>query len=157
MDAALINPFINSTLNVIKTMAFTDVKPGAPYIKTGNKTYGVVTGIIGLASEKYSGNMILSFDEGAILGIVSGMLGETFTEVNQDVVDAVGELTNMISGGAKAVLSQEGYVFNMATPAMIVGKDIEISQLTSSPIVAVPFTTSSGSFVVEAGLVKRTR
>ncbi len=142
-------------MNVITTMAFTEVTPGKPGIKTTKTTYGSVTGIIGLVSATYTGNMILSFEEKAILSIVSKMLCEEFAEVNKDVVDAVGELTNMISGGAKAELSQEGYTFDMATPAMIVGKNVDISQLTSVPIIVIPFTTDTGSFVVEASIQKK--
>jgi chemotaxis protein CheX len=155
MDVKLINPFINSAMNVITTMAFTEVTPGKPHIKTDKTTYGAVTGIIGLASDVYSGNMILSFEEKAILSIVSKMLGEEFPEVTKDVVDAVGELTNMISGGAKAELSQEGFVFDMATPAMISGKGVDISQLTSVPTIVIPFSTEAGGFVVEASVQKK--
>ena len=74
MDANLINPFINAAMNVIQTMAFTEVKPGKPSLKTEKVTYGEVTGIIGLASENVAGSMVLSFDEKAILAIVSRML-----------------------------------------------------------------------------------
>ena len=155
MDAELINPFINAALNVIETMAFTKVTPGKPSIKTTKTTYGDITGIIGLASEEVVGNMVLSFDAKAILTICGKMLYAEFTELNQDVVDAVGELTNMISGGAKAELSNKGYKFDMATPAMIIGKDVSITQLTSEPIISIPFETESGPFVIEASLSKR--
>ena len=152
MNVEFINPFLESTIKVIETMAFTKVTAGKPTVKQGNKSWGEVSGIIGLASESLSGNLILSFDKASILGIVGGMLGEEITGITPDVVDAVGELTNMISGGAKAMLSQKGHKFEMASPIMLVGKNVEISQLSKGPVVSIPFKTDKGEFVAEATL-----
>jgi len=152
MNVEFINPFLESTIKVIETMAFTKVTPGKPSIKQGNKSWGCVSGIIGLASEQLTGNLILSFDKPSILGIVGGMLGEELSGITPDVVDAVGEITNMISGGAKATLSEKGHKFDMATPIMLVGKDVEITQLSKGPVITIPFRTDKGEFVVEVTL-----
>ncbi len=154
MDAELINPFIKSVENVITTMAGISMTMEKPSIKRDNRTWGEVSGIIGLAGNQATGNMILSFDQPSILAIVSGMLGESFTTIDAQVTDAVGELTNMVSGGAKGALSEKGYYFEMATPIILVGKDIEIKQLSKDPIVLVPFVTETGKFVLEASLTK---
>lgn len=154
MKVDYINPFLEAARSVIETMAFTPVKAGKPVIKQNNLTWGVVSGVIGLASAKLKGNMVLSFDEAAILGIVSKMLGEEFTTLSQDVVDAVGELTNMVSGGAKKSLSEKGFAFDMALPVMIIGKDVAIVQFTKGPVITVPFETEKGRFVIEASLTE---
>ena len=156
MNVELINPFLSATSNVLSTMAQTVPTPGKPTIKKGNMTWGVVTGVIGMAGDDMSGNMVISFDEKSILAIVSKMLMEEFKELNKDVLDAVGELTNMISGGAKKDLSEKGYSFNMATPMMIKGENVEIQQLTTAVVLQVPFTIPEGKFVVEANLAPRT-
>ncbi len=155
MKVEYINPFLLATKNVIETMANTKVSNDKPALKQGNLSWGVVTGLIGMASEKLKGHMVISFDEPCILGIVSGMLGEEFKEINKDVVDAVGEITNMICGGAKKELSESGYVFDLAIPLMIMGKNVEITQLSKGPIISIPFSTDKGRFVVEANLQER--
>lgn len=155
MQVEYINPFLNATKNVIETMANTKVTNEKPALKKGNLSWGIVTGIIGIASARLKGHMVISFDEGSILGIVSGMLGEEFKEVNKDVVDAVGELTNMICGGAKKELSELGSTFDLAIPLMVVGKNVEISQLSTGPVVTIPFATQGGRFVLEATLIDR--
>ncbi len=152
MDARIINPFISSTLNVLKTMAMVNPVAGKPYVKASSVSTGVVTGIIGLASEKLKGTMVVSFDKSSIVTIVNNMLGEAHTEVNDDIVDAVGELTNMICGGVKKSLGDLGMNFSMATPVMLLGKGVEIKQLTKSPVVAIPFEMPEGKFVIEANL-----
>jgi chemotaxis protein CheX len=155
MDVTLVNPFIESTVNVLKTMAQTEPVPGKPFIKSEAKTWGVITGIIGMAGDTVAGNLVLSFDEPCILSIVSKMLMEEMSELTPDVVDAVGEITNMISGGTKSALSEKGFKFEMASPIMITGQNVELKQLAKTPILVIPFQTPNGKFVVEANLAPK--
>lgn len=150
MDVNFINPFVESTLNVISTMAMIECKPGKPGLKKGKDPLGDVTGVIGMAGEKVTGSMAIIFPSACATRIVSSMLGEEFTEVNDDVLDCVGELTNMISGGAKAKLGEMGYKFEMATPSMITGVGHSVYHKTSGPIIVLPFQIAEGDFYLEA-------
>ena len=153
MDVQLINPFIEATINVLTTMARITPQASAPQLKVDNRTWGIVTGVIGMAGDKVSGNLCVSFDKESALEIVGNMFGEPFTAINEEIVDAVGEITNMITGGTKKLLAEKGYKFEMATPMMIKGRDVELRFLGGSPVIQVPFATSKGKFVVEANLV----
>ena len=155
MKVEYINPFLNATRNVIETMASTKVVNEKPTLKQGNLSWGVISGIIGMASKNLQGHMVISFDEASILGIVSAMLGEEFKKIDQDVIDAVGEITNMICGGAKKELSEKGYMFDLAIPLIVIGKDMEIAQLSKGPVLSIPFSTDKGKFVVDANLLER--
>ncbi|MDZ7640477.1 MAG: chemotaxis protein CheX [Desulfurivibrio sp.] len=156
IQAELINPFLNAARNVIETMAQTKVKAGKPHLKEDKLAYGEVTGVIGMSSENITGSMIVSFSAPAILTIVSNMLMEEVRpKIDDEVVDAVGEITNMICGGAKADLAKIDHKFDLATPTMIVGKGVEISYYSSTPTVVIPFETETGGFVVEANLHSR--
>ncbi len=151
MKAEYINPFLNAAKNVIQTMSRIEVKGGKPQLKTGHTTFGKVSGIIGMASANIAGNMIISFQEKCILNIVGSMLMEPVkASIDADVVDAVGELTNMICGGAKAELSKLGHSFDLATPTMIVGENIEITNYSDAPTIVIPLSTAHGDFVIEA-------
>lgn len=152
MKAEYISPFIDSALNVLKTMAKTEAVPQKPYVKENHLTQGVITGLIGMASSELNGNMILSFEESVILDVVSKMLMEEFTELNDEITDAVGELTNMISGGSKKILADMGHKFDMATPIMVVGKGIELKQLADHPVISIEFVNDKGRFWIEANL-----
>jgi len=155
VKAEFINPILESTINVIETMASTKVVMGKASLKKGIRVWGLVNGIIGMASQDLAGNLILSFDKESILGIVSSMLGEKMTDITPDVVDAVGELTNMICGGAKAILGKIGYKFDMATPVMLVGQELELCQFSKAPVITAPFTVEYGKFVVETNLYSK--
>ena len=153
MKAELINPFLSSTKNVIETMAQTKVDPKQPKLKGDKATYGEITGIIGMVSDTISGCMVVSFSESCILKIVANMLmEEPKKKIDSEIVDAVGELTNMICGGAKAQLSKLNHKFELATPTMVVGKGVDISYYSDAPTIVIPFTTANGNFVVEANL-----
>ena len=153
MKAEFINPFLQATKNVIETMAQTPVTAQKPKLKDTKTSYGEVTGIIGMTSEGITGSMIVSFSEKCILKIVANMLmEEQKPKIDAEVVDAVGELTNMICGGAKASLAKLNHQFALATPTMVMGKGVEISYYSEAPTIVIPFDTADGSFVIEANL-----
>ena len=109
---------------------------------------GDVSGLIGLTGEA-SGSISVSFTEKSILAIVSGMFGEEMKVLNNEIMDAVGEIANMISGQARQKLEALGKSLNAAIPAVIMGKNHSISHITSYPIIAIPFETDQGAFTVE--------
>jgi chemotaxis protein CheX len=151
MDVKFINPFINATLNVLETMAFVKSQAGKPYLKKDNVARGDVSGIIGITGET-NGTIYVTFDESCILNIVSNMFGEKMTEINNEITDAVGELTNMISGQARKELEEIGKLFHGAIPSVISGKNHKLIPMTKGPKIAIPFKTDSGSFTVEVAL-----
>ena len=152
MNVEYINPFLTSTMNVIQTMAFVQIEASTPYIRRDQQTKGSVTGVIGLAGSNVLGSVIITFQTDAILQIVSNMLGEEFTELTSDVEDAVGEITNMIVGGAKRVLAEKGFKFNLAIPTIIKGENVTLNLKTRGPRVVIPFKIkeTEAAFTVEA-------
>src|SRR5512137_443861 len=122
MNVMFINPFLEGTLSVLKTMAFVEPRAGKPYLKMDNLAKGDISGIIDLTGSA-AGSLALSFSEGAILRIVSNMLGEDLKSINNDVKDVVGELTNMVSGVARKNLEAEGYYIQAAIPTIVSGKN----------------------------------
>ena len=148
MDVKLVNPFIEATLHVLETMAFTKVRAGKPYLKKDQTARGDVTGVIGMTGDA-SGSVSVSFTEKSILAIVSNMFGEEMLELDGEISDAVGEITNMISGQARQKLESFGKHLQAAIPTVITGRDHTINHITKHPIVAVPFDTEHGAFTIE--------
>ena len=150
-NVVFINAFIKSVIHVLKTMAFTDAKVGKPYLKTDNIASGDVSGIIGMTGER-EGSMSISFTETSICAVVSNMFGEQFDKINDEIEDAVGELTNMICGDARRELEEKGFVIKGAIPSVITGHNHSIKHISHDPSVAVPFTIPAGNFVLEISL-----
>lgn len=149
MKAEFINSFLVSILNVLSTMARMEAKPGKPTVKKNDIACGDVSGIIGMTSDQAKGTMAITFTEPVILEITKHMLGEELTRIDETVSDMVGEITNMVTGGAKRILSEKGYFFDMAIPTVITGKNHEIHHKSQAPIVIVPFTSEAGNFFLE--------
>ena len=102
MKVEFINPFIESTFAVFKAMLNLEPKKDKLYIKeNSNPTYDV-SGIIGLVGD-VSGSVVISFPEDLVLLMVENFVGEKKETVDDDVVDAVGELVNIIAGNAKSI------------------------------------------------------
>ncbi len=151
MDVKLINPFINATVNVLGTMAFVESEAGKPYLKKDDVARGDVSGVIGFTGET-NGTLSITFNELCILKIVSSMFGEEMTEINDEIADAVGELTNMISGQARKELAEVGKKYQAAIPTVITGKNHQLETKTQGPKIAIPFKTEFGSFTIEVCL-----
>jgi chemotaxis protein CheX len=129
-------------------MSSITAKVGKPYLKKNEVATGDVSGIIGLIGD-VKGSISVSFKEECILSIVSNMFGETMTVLNDEVKDAAGEISNMISGQARQKLEIMGRNLKASIPIVIMGKDHTISHITKDKIIAIPFMTDNGEFTIE--------
>lgn len=149
MNAELINPFLEAIHDVLNTMAQLEVRPGRPMIKQDDVAQGDVTGLIGMTGERARGSLAVTFSEQAILDISRRMLGEESKTIDATVTDLVGEITNMVTGGAKRILADKGYHFDLAIPTVVSGKNHHIIHKTHGRKIVVPFNTEAGAFYVE--------
>ncbi len=153
MDAKIINPFLEATINVLKTMAMLDPTPGKAFVKKDTVAHGDVSGIIGITGDA-QGSMSISFSESCIKAVVQNLLGMPVTEINDEVRDAVGEITNMICGDARRRLDADNIHLQAGTPTIVSGKGHSITHINDGPRIAIPFDTSSGQFVIEVAFNK---
>jgi chemotaxis protein CheX len=149
MKDEFINPFVTSVIHVLSVMATLEAKAGSPATKSDEVARGNVTGIIGMTGEKARGTVAINFTGPVVSEIAQRMLGEEVTEIDEMVTDMVGELTNMVSGGAKKLLSEAGYRFDSAIPTMISGTDHIIQHKSKAPVIIVPFSTEVGDIFIE--------
>ncbi len=148
MDPALAKPFIKATKDVLSAMASLEVVAGTPYIKKDNIASGDVSAVIGITGDK-NGTFSISFDRKTAIHIVKQMLGDAIEDILRDVQDAVGEITNMISGQARVGLVDLGLKLPGSTPSVIMGDNHTIAHMTSSLAMAIPFSCEAGTFTLE--------
>ncbi len=149
MRVEFINPFIASLLNVLNTMAQIKLVPGKPKIKKDDIARGDVSGLIGMVSEQAKGSFSISFDEILALRIMENMLGEKPSHIDSEVIDMVGEITNMATGGAKRLLADKGFNFDMANPVVVSGKAHTITHKADGAKLLLPLSCEFGSATVE--------
>ena len=150
MDVRYINPFVKSVCNVFETMCNMPVKVGKPMLKDGNGPAAHVSGVIGFSGGA-TGCVVLNFQLDTACKIASAFAGIEITPDHPDFADAIGELANMVAGGAKAHF--EGLDINISLPNVIVGQNHRVSDSKSTPHILIPCSTDGGDFFVEVAMV----
>lgn len=149
MKAEYINPFLKSLSNAFSTMLSCELQRGPLQLRDGSTPHHEISGIIGL-SGKAVGMVVLSFSESVALKATSAMLMVEATEINADVIDAVGELANVVAGAAKAQL--EEFQLSISLPTVITGRNHEIRFPSDVHPICVPCQTEWGPVALEVGL-----
>jgi chemotaxis protein CheX len=149
MDVNCINPFVKSIANVFSTMLSTEVTFGKPYVKTPTDPRPDVSGVIGLSGD-VTGVVILGFKMPVAIKVASKFASLELTSDHPDFADALGELANMVAGGAKANMT--GLDANISLPSVIVGENHEVVKSKANPSLVIPCKTPFGDFSVEVAM-----
>lgn len=149
MKVEFINPFLSSMLNVMSTMAQMELTPEKPQLKESEISKGDVSGLIGMVSPETKGSLSITFEGPLALAAMKNMVGEAPDEVNEEITDLVGEITNMVTGGAKRLLSEKGIEFDMATPVVVSGKNHTIHHKSTGPVVIIALKGIQGKAYIE--------
>lgn len=150
MDVRFINPFVKAICNTFETMCGLKVTVGAPELKTSDKPLTDVSSIIGFSGDA-AGSVVLHFSFETASKVATAFAGMEITPEHPDFADAVGELANMVAGGAKAKF--EGLNISVSLPNVVVGSNHNVSASKSTPRIVIPCTTDVGVFQVEIGMV----
>jgi len=127
----------------MKTMALVDLLSEDPFLKRDHIAMGEVSGIIGLTGDA-KGSLSVTLNFNLTKMIMENMLGEVIENVTEEAQDAVGELTNMISGDARRLLQQEGINLTAAIPSIVAGKNHTITHFVAGPTIVIPFKCEGG-------------
>jgi len=149
MRAEFINPFLAATNDVFRTMLSCELTRGALSLKRGSTPDYEVNGLIGLTG-RCQGMIVVGLGRETAIEAAAIMLGERPVELNDDVLDAVGEITNMIAGGAKSKL--EEYQLSVGLPTVICGKNHVISFPANSTPFVLPFDSRLGPLCIDVGI-----
>lgn len=149
MEAKYINPFIAAVVNALETMAGLSPHRGTPFVREKFDALADMSGIIGFAGD-VRGAVILCFPQTLATFIYKSLTGEDPPEDDiHPVADAVGELANMVAGGAKKPLSEMGLNIQISIPSVISGKNHVVMNSGEGPCLVVPFTIENETFYVQ--------
>lgn len=149
MDVRYINPFMRAIKNVFQTMLKLDVTLQKPHIKTDGRASADVSGVIGFSGDA-TGCVVLSFPKEAACNIASTFAGMPISLESVDMVDAIGELANMVAGNAKKDF--EGVRISISLPSVVIGADHIVGQSRMVPRLVLPCTSTLGNFFVEVAM-----
>ncbi len=150
MDIA--DKIIDATVDIFTTMVMMDITAGEPIAGVTRPLKSSTTGMIGLAG-LYKGVLAIHIPNEVAIAITSSFLGMEVEDVNEDVLDAVGELANMLGGSVKGILSESGRDIELSLPSTISGEQYNVQFKEDVDIVVIPFKiTDNQQFLVELQL-----
>ena len=150
VESKYTKPFIDATIKVLETMAFTPPRLVETCLWDQAHAVGEVVGVVGLAGREKNikGFLSIGFTEASIVQIVSNMFGEEFESMNTEVKEAVGEIANMISGQARQGLSAMGVKLEGGLPSIVSGKKLVMGSSGKKPLIMIKFEVEKGPFEV---------
>lgn len=152
MDASLVNPFIEGALYILDTTALVKVEPEPIFLKNDAVSLGDITGMLNMDGD-ISGSIAITFHKKSILGVVSAMFGEEMTEMNEEIDDAVGEISNMIAGQVTTKMAELGKKVKIKLTNVVSGKDHVVEHIDGAEnVLAIPFKTTKGRFFIEVSI-----
>jgi chemotaxis protein CheX len=149
LDSTFIVSFVGAIKNVFSTMLNTEVTFSKPHMKSPGTACSGVSGIIAFTGT-VSGSIVVSLPVEVAAKLVKQFAGLELPPDHPDFADAVGELVNMIAGGAKANFKMEGVA--ISCPSVVVGKDHQVFHRKDEPIIVIPCLTALGQFGTEISL-----
>ena len=152
MKQEYIDPFIESVVDMMQTMLDVTPENMPPTLKNEALTFGDISGIVGFASDAITGAVAMSFPQETALLAYEKMMGEAAESINSDVQDTVGEMANMVAGGAKTILSQRGLSFLISIPTIVVGQNHSLAYKQGIPIIVIQFKMDGLPFCVEISM-----
>jgi chemotaxis protein CheX len=147
----LISALVQSAAEVFQTMVFMSISPGQQLKKEKGWPSGHLSGTISLTGEDISGNISLIFGMPLATQIFRSMMGlDGDAPVNaQEINDVVGEIANMVAGGAKSKLQEQNIHFKIGLPTVVVGENHHIEPPKHVDTVVVPCAIQGGEFFLE--------
>lgn len=153
MDVRYVNPFIQAVQHVFKTMLETDVLISKPLLKAKDSPNSDVSAIIGFSGNA-AGSIALCFSKQTAVAVASKFAACELSIYDvAELADALGELTNMVAGQAKAKLPT-GRV-NVSLPRVVVGDEHRVVESNTSPVLLLPCHSVLGRFWVEVTMETR--
>lgn len=121
VDVKLINPFLQASLDVIKTACSMDVTAGKPEISKTEFNESSVIIMLGITGQ-VKGQVLIDMNEESAKKLASSMMmGMPVDSLDDMTLSALSELGNMIMGNAATLFSTSGISMDITPPSTLRG------------------------------------
>ena|ERR1035437_8980241 len=153
MKVAIVREAAHSVFEMMLGATLTDCEPtreeNAPVHSDG------VVSLVGLAGE-WAGTGAFRCSADMAKKISGLMLMQEFSAVDQDVLDAVGEITNMILGNVKTTFEETLGPMGLSIPTVIYGRNFTTRSVGRCEWSVIPFELDGETLEIQISLAKRT-
>jgi chemotaxis protein CheX len=134
-----IQPFIDVCVSVFRDFIGTELTPDRPYFVDKNDPHEWdISAVIGLTGEA-RGAVVISMKRELAYKLTNILTGMEHDELDDEVVDAIGEIINIIAGNAKRGL-EESFRLVISLPTIVRGHGHTIAWPNDQArIICIPF------------------
>jgi chemotaxis protein CheX len=121
-----VEPFVEVTVNTFKEFVGVEVSPRHPHFLDPDKAFEWdISAVIGL-SGAVKGAVIVSMKADLAIKLTDLLVGSEHSDIDADVIDAIGEINNIIAGNIKPKVPN-GDKIVISIPTIIKGKEHSIA------------------------------
>ncbi len=136
LDPILLEAVIRGTAEGLSMTGLQPPPVGASRFYTASRPISVMVGMVG----KTNGTCAISMSERALLHVAGALLGEERKTVDHEVIDAIGEIGNMVAGRVKELLTGTTFEMeNISMPSVIMGASYSLHFARGMHVVSVDF------------------
>lgn len=150
----MLSMLIASTKEVFETMVFKSLSSRTPIQGGSLRSKSNVVGTVAFAGERSGVVAFYSTTETA-RAIAGAMLGIAPAQVNGEMPDAIGEVTNMIAGTFRTRMAAQGAPWAITVPTVTIGSDFYTTYVSDVRRALCPFSMDDGEVFVELILTQR--
>ena len=155
IDVKHVNPFVEAAVKVINQIAGIDVRKGHLSYRAKVQPSFDVSIIIGIYGF-LTGQIVYSLNSNLADHLVDKLLeGKSSQQKKIMFLDSLGEVANMITGNATALLNErQDQVLNITTPAIAAGDDLSI-YLVPKPAIVLGLITEYGPIEISIAVEEK--
>lgn len=141
-----IEPFVKVCKNVFKEFVGVNLQAERPYFSDQKAVHKWdISAIIGLTGEA-RGAIVISMKKELALRITELLTSDTHNTIDDDVVDAVGEIVNIIAGNVKKDFEDQ-YKLIISLPTIVQGEWHHVKWPSAQArIICIPFNLGKEDF-----------
>lgn len=150
MKSDYIHPFVEAAVKVLGEVTGGKVSRGAVTLRTALVTSRGIASLVGIFGEA-EGRMLLDMSRETARRLASMMNRQEMDDEEELVPATVNELANIIAGRAVSDLVNRGHRFNITSPTLFSGKEMNVFNTTLETVV-IPLDTEEGQVVINLAI-----
>lgn len=143
MSQKIVNPVTEGAIYAVDKMLNTSASKGEAFLFSDHEIAMDAGSIVQIHGE-CEGWYILAFPKGSALRMVSNLVGEEVTSLDDEAVGFIKELNNILSGQLVARIKE--YTLEITPPTTILGKKALKKMVGDTPALVIPIDTEFGEF-----------
>jgi CheY-specific phosphatase CheX len=160
-ESHLLESFIEATRAALAGMADIEVSVKGMVRKTLHRPLGDIVAVVGLTNRQQraiefdskwssdSSQLALGFSQTTAAALAGRILTGVANEINENLIrDCMGEIANVLTGQAKALLGETSYRFMFSLPPLVMNSD-EVRPTSGLDCLIVVFTCEQGEFAMQ--------